>query len=129
MSSTSAAPPKTQSQAERGGGVSNGAGGTQGAGTFSFIEINLPYFKTWPGICKILELKLSPRRPKGFFRYVDDTFVIWQHGWEKLSDFLDNFNSRDSNIIFTMEIKEDGCLPFLDILLRRKAYGMLSHGV
>ncbi|XP_071447461.1 plasmolipin-like [Hetaerina americana] len=57
MSGTSAAPPKTQSQAERGGGVSNGAGQTgTNSNALSWLEINVEYFKTWPGICKILEL-------------------------------------------------------------------------
>ncbi|XP_046405141.1 CKLF-like MARVEL transmembrane domain-containing protein 4 [Ischnura elegans] len=54
---TSTAPPKTQSQAERGGGVGNGAGQAgSGSNALSWLEINVEYFKTPAGICKILEL-------------------------------------------------------------------------
>ncbi|KAG8233585.1 hypothetical protein J437_LFUL000996 [Ladona fulva] len=61
--------------------------------------------------------------PKCFSRYVDDAFVIWKHGREKLRDFLNHLNSRHSNITFTMEIEEEGHFPFLD------ADGTLSHSV
>jgi hypothetical protein len=41
--------------------------------------------------------------PLCWFRYVDDTFVIWPHGPSKLSEFLDHLNSIHESIQFTME--------------------------
>jgi hypothetical protein len=63
-----------------------------------------------------------------WFRYVDDTFVIWPHGQEKLEDFLNHLNGLHNKIQFTME-KEEGHLPFLDIDIYRKTDGSLGHKV
>jgi hypothetical protein len=38
-------------------------------------------------------LDLAPHKPLFWFRYVDDTFVIWPHGPDKLKDFLNHLNS------------------------------------
>ena len=50
-----------------------------------------------------------------WFRYVDDTFVNWPHGPEKLEEFVEHLNGLQRNIQFTMETEKDGHLPFLDI--------------
>jgi len=33
-------------------------------------------------------ISLVPRRPTHWYIYVDDTFIIWLHGKEKLQEFL-----------------------------------------
>jgi hypothetical protein len=38
-------------------------------------------------------LKRSTHKPVCWFRYVDNTFVTWPHGLEKLDDFLLHLNS------------------------------------
>ncbi len=68
-------------------------------------------------------------KPKCWYRYVDDTFVIWPHGKDSLNQFLDHLNSQHSTIKFTMEIEQSGCLPFLDVLIKRNADGTLAHSV
>ena len=41
-------------------------------------------------------------KPKIWFRYVNDTFVIWQHGKDKLEEFLEQLNdSTEGSSIFT----------------------------
>ncbi|XP_046406220.1 uncharacterized protein LOC124171127 [Ischnura elegans] len=72
-------------------------------------------------------LNSAPLRPKYFYRYVDDTFVIWPHGVDTLKPFLDHMNSRHPSIRFTMESEKEGRLPLLDILVQRKEDGSLSH--
>jgi hypothetical protein len=67
-------------------------------------------------------------KPVCWFRYVDDTFVIWTHGQEILTEFLNHLNRLHNNIQFTMEI-EEGHLPFLDIDIYRKADGSLGYKV
>jgi len=46
--------------------------------------------------------------------YVGDTFVIWAHGQEKLTEFLNHLNGLHNKIQFTMEKEEEGYLSFLD---------------
>ena len=74
-------------------------------------------------------LESAPLRPKFFFRYVDDTFVVWPHGIDTLDSFLTHMNGLHPNIRFTMEIEKDGELPFLDILVYKKQNGGLGHKV
>jgi hypothetical protein len=64
-----------------------------------------------------------------WFRYVDDTFVIWPHGKEKLTEFLNHLSELHTNIQVTMEQEEEGHLPFLDTDIYRKTDGSLSHRV
>ncbi|GJQ74333.1 hypothetical protein Trydic_g21215 [Trypoxylus dichotomus] len=49
-------------------------------------------------------LENSHLKPKAWFRYVDDTFIIWAHGTDTLDSFLD-FNSQHPDIKFTMEVE------------------------
>ena len=54
-------------------------------------------------------------KPKLWVRYVDDTFVIWQHGAEKLKTFWQHLNSLRTPIKFTMEVEGNRQLPLLDV--------------
>ena len=54
------------------------------------------------------------------YRYVDDTFVIWPHGQEKLTEFLNHLNRLHNKIQFTMEKEEEGHLAFLDLDITEK---------
>jgi hypothetical protein len=74
-------------------------------------------------------LQSAPHRPTCWFQYVDDTFVVWPHGQEKLTDFLTHLNSLNSKIQFTMETEIDGYLPFLDIHIYSRSNGSLGHKV
>ena len=74
-------------------------------------------------------LESAPLKPRCWYRYVDDTFVIWQHGSEKLNEFLQHLNSVHECIQFTMELESDEKLPFLDVLVYKKANGNLGHTV
>jgi hypothetical protein len=66
--------------------------------------------------------------PVCWFRYVDDTFVIWPHGQGKLTEFLNHLNELHK-IQFKMEKEEEGHLPFLDTDVYRKTEGSLGHKV
>jgi hypothetical protein len=48
-------------------------------------------------------LKQATHNPLCWFHYVDDTFVIWPHGPEKLEGFLDHLYGIHRIIQFTME--------------------------
>jgi hypothetical protein len=67
-----------------------------------------------------LELRTSAHRPTLWLRYVDDTFVIWPHGPDRLQEFFCNINGIRPNIKFTMEIEAYNKIPFLDVHVIRK---------
>ena len=61
-------------------------------------------------------------------RYVDDTFVILKTTYKE--EFFHHINSIDSHIKFTAEdTREDGSLPFLDILITPNNDGSLQTKV
>lgn len=56
--------------------------------------------------------------PKVFLRYVDDCFCVLQR--EALPAFTSQLNSIEHSIQFTVEEESEGCLPFLDVLVKRE---------
>ena len=64
-------------------------------------------------------LRSTTYKPSVWLWYVDDTFVIWSHRWEKLEKFLNHINSIHPNIQFTMETENNRKLSFLDVLITR----------
>jgi hypothetical protein len=57
-------------------------------------------------------------KPRCWFCYIGNTFVIWPHGREKLKDLLHHLNRIHQSIQFAMETRSEGHLPFLDIYLQ-----------
>ena len=55
-------------------------------------------------------------QPKLWVRFIDDIFVIWTHGAEKLHSFIANLNNAHHSIKFTAEISAER-LPFLDTMV------------
>jgi hypothetical protein len=89
-----------------------------------------------PVICNVFmddfeerALEQAIHKPLCWFPYVDDTFVIWPHGPEKLEGFVEHLNGLHKNIQFTVETEKDGHLPFLDIDIYRRPDGSLGHKV
>ena len=52
-------------------------------------------------------------KPKLWVQYVDDTFVIWQHGLDKLELFQKHLNNIKKSIKFTMEVETEVSYLFL----------------
>lgn len=48
---------------------------------------------------------------------MDDIFNTWQHENTLLNNFFNQVNSLDSKIKLTLEIDQNGTLPYLDVLL------------
>ncbi|XP_018571050.1 protein cortex-like [Anoplophora glabripennis] len=72
-------------------------------------------------------LESTTLKPKCWYRYVDDTFIIWPHGRNTVVDFLDHISGIHPDIQFTMELEKNAALPFLDVLVERKPDGTLGH--
>ena len=51
-----------------------------------------------------------------YIRYIDDIFIIWQHGANELEEFVTHMNSSSEHIKFTSEISTTH-IPFLDTLV------------
>lgn len=66
--------------------------------------------------------KLSTR-PKIIIKYVDDLFLIVKK--RDISQTMDIFNSIHRSIQFTCEKECNGCLPYLDVLVKRKEDGSI----
>ena len=63
----------------------------------------------------------SSMAPKLWKRYVDDTFVIWALGINRLHEFLEYLNSINPSIQFTTATQDSNqSLPFLDIFKTKK---------
>lgn len=56
---------------------------------------------------------------KAWFRYVDDTFVLFDGPKEEIPNILQTLNSIDPCIQFTAEIEVNNEISFLDVLIRR----------
>lgn len=75
-----------------------------------------------------LERQVLPTSQHIFWtRYVDDTFVILKRGQEM--QLQAQLNSVFPEIQFTIEIEQDNCLPFLDVLVARRDDGTLETSV
>ena len=70
-------------------------------------------------------LQQATHQPKLWLRYVDDTFIIWQHSKQQLDNFFQHLNNQHSNIKFTMETEDQGSLPFLDVRITKATDGHL----
>ena len=64
-------------------------------------------------------LQNTHNKPLIYLRYIDDIFLLWTHGEEKLLQFHKNFNSEDPDIHLTINhsTKE---VNFLDTAIRLK---------
>ena len=73
-------------------------------------------------------IRTSATPPTLWKRYVDDTFTIIKKN--NRESFLEHLNSIHPNITFTCEeTREDGSMPFLDILITPEEDGSLKTSV
>ena len=62
------------------------------------------------------------QEPPTYFRYVDDTFAIFDHEAEA-DEFLTKLNCLHPSLIFIFEKEKGKCLPFLDVYVARTDSG------
>ena len=53
-------------------------------------------------------------KPYLWWRYIDDIFFLWEHGEEKLKEFIEHLNGKDPTIKFTAEWSQTW-INFLDV--------------
>ena len=69
--------------------------------------------------------KYDGNPPLYYKRYVDDTFLIFNDR-DDCELFFDFLNLQHKNIKFTLEIENNDCIPFLDVLVTRTVDGFIS---
>ena len=70
-------------------------------------------------------LNYPVEKPLVWWQYIDDIFIIWQHGEEKLTEFLKIFNNCHPRIKFTAEYSLDK-VNFLDVEAIRSENKLLT---
>jgi hypothetical protein len=78
---------------------------------------------------KQLAIIMVSRKPTHWYRYMDNTFVVWCHREEDLHDFLSHLNNIHPNIKFMMDVEQNQSLPFLNVLVSRRPDSSLGHRV
>ena len=71
-------------------------------------------------------IRSAPLKPNLWVRYVDDTFVIWPHGPDRLRSFYQHLNKQHPKIQFTVEEEKDDQLPFLDVCVSKEGGRLLT---
>jgi hypothetical protein len=81
-----------------------------------------------------LALDSAQHKPSLWLRYVDDTFVVWPRGPQRLQNFLSHLKSLRPSTLFTMEIESDSATAFFDVMviknettLANKVYKKPTH--
>ena len=74
-------------------------------------------------------MSTTDKKPKVWKRYVDDVYVIWEHGHQALEDFGKTLNDLNPAIQFTREDEKEGQLAFLDVMIKRERGGKLRTTV
>ena len=62
-------------------------------------------------------------KPWVWWRYIDDIFLVWEHGEEALIEFISYLNSIHPTIKFTHKYSRDS-IEFLDVLVIREGEGI-----
>ena len=61
-----------------------------------------------------------PLKPLRWKRFIDDTNVLWPRGKHELEKLFQHLSDISKDIKFIMELEENGSIPFLDVLIKRK---------
>ena len=64
-------------------------------------------------------LQNTLNKPLIYLRYIDDIFLLWTHGEEKLLQFHKDFNSKNPDIYVTLKHSTEE-IKFLDTTIRLK---------
>jgi hypothetical protein len=62
---------------------------------------------------------LIQNKIKGYFRYVDDTLIMYDQTITNINTVLNEFNQIHHNLQYTLELEENGKINFLDHTISR----------
>ena len=96
----------------------NGEHYLQVGGTAMGTRLAPSYANIFMGDLESQLLTQAPYEPFLWLRYIDDIFVIWTHGMEKLTEFHTFINNYHPTIKFTLE-QSDKEIVFLDTIVKK----------
>ena len=91
----------------------NGINYLQVGGTAMGTKVAPSFAITYMGDFEEKHVYTYRLKPLIYLRYIDDIFIIWQHGDEELEHFFQHMNSCSPHIKFTTETSKE-TIPFLD---------------
>ena len=65
--------------------------------------------------------------PSVWYKYVDDVLSVVKRSLVQL--LLDHLNGQHESITFTIEMEENGVLPFMDVVLKQSVNGKIETSV
>ena len=87
-----------------------------------------------PVVANIFMAELETKALEGFgcapsvwYRYVDDVLSVVKRSL--VQSLLDHLNGQHESITFTVEMEENGVLPFMDVVLKRSVSGKIETAV
>ena len=91
----------------------NGCNYLQTGGTAMGTKVAPSFAITYMGAFEEEHVYTYRLQPLIYLRYIDDIFIIWQHGEEELEQFFTHVNSCSTHIKFTTETSKNN-IAFLD---------------
>ena len=87
-------------------------------GTAIGTKMAPPYAILFMGDLEEKILKDCDKKPLTWWRYIDDIFMLWQHGKKELENFLEFLNCYHPTIKFTADYSREE-IHFLDVSVRK----------
>ena len=94
-------------------------------GTAMGTRMAPPYANLFMGDLERSALDKTAYKPLVWWRYIDDIFLIWTHGPDKLTDFISTLNTAHPTIKFTHEVSPTS-IHFLDVTVSLNADNNIS---
>ena len=94
-------------------------------GTAIGTKMAPPYAIIFMGDLEERILQNCSFKPLVWWRYIDDIFLLWQHGEEKLKEFLDILNCYHPSIKFTSKYSRER-IDFLDVEIIKEGNQLLT---
>ena len=82
------------------------------------LKMAPPYAVVFMGKLEEDFIKGQRLKPMVWWRYIDDIFMLWEHGEKELKAFLEALNSCHPTIKFTAEYSKEK-INFLDVSVRK----------
>ena len=95
----------------------NGVNFLQVGGTAMGTKVAPSYAVNYMGSFEKKHVYTHPLQPLLYLRYIDDIFIIWQHGETELDIFIEHMNTCSEHIKFTTE-RSTKEIAFLDTLVK-----------
>ena len=97
----------------------------QTSGTAIGTKMAPAYANIFMSIFERVILESCTNSPDLWIRFIDDIFMIWIHGENKLLEFVDFINSINPSVQFTCDFSSD-CVNFLDVSVSVDNIGTLA---